>query len=111
MFVLALLVATFGGRATNSYLTATLNAKQVTSRVLYASVIQQIGRTLSLHPEDVSKEEMAAIQKVMDVSKGEYAHKYNPLNSDAVKSYFNPVKNPLAMPVVHLAVPPLTRPL
>jgi hypothetical protein len=31
---------------------------------------------------------------------------------NVVESFaLNPVKNPLAMPVVHLAVPPLTRPL
>ncbi|MBO7674642.1 MAG: hypothetical protein J6S63_06495 [Atopobiaceae bacterium] len=87
--VLTLALTTCAGQVINSHLVASLGAQQVTTRVLYSSTIQQIGRYLNQYPDDVSTAEMQKIQKVMDVSKQDYAKKYDPLKFDSVKGYFN----------------------
>jgi len=88
-FIVVVLVSLVIGFGFNRYLTKKHNAQNVTTRVLYASTIQQIGRYIALYPDEVSDEELADLQLVLNASKGTYRKKYNPLNFDNLKTYFN----------------------
>jgi hypothetical protein len=73
----------------NKYLTRKYNAENVTTRVIYASTIQQIGRYISLFPDEIEDKELEDLHLVMDASKAEYKKKYNPLSFDDLKTNFN----------------------
>lgn len=89
LVILALLLPMIGGKALNSHLYEQIGAKYVSTRAMLAVPMQQIARYMINHSDEIEKEDMAAIQKVMKWSPAEYEEKYNPLNFDGIKRGFN----------------------
>ena len=88
-FIACILIVTLCGRQFNSYLIGKYDAKIATTRVIYSSTIQQIGRTLALYPEDVSTDDLVKLQKVLSIPVEDYANKYYPYNFNNLKGGFN----------------------
>lgn len=86
LFVAVIIASTFGGRALNSYLIDKYDAEQVTTRVVYASTMQQIGRYAYLY--EIPEEDWATLQRVIDAPQEKYAESYYPLKFDAIKRFF-----------------------
>ena len=90
ILILVVLITTMGiGKIGVGYLNIRYDSQGVSKRAMFALPIQQISCYMVYHSDDVTKEEMQALQKVMKWSVKSYKKRYNPLSFDSVKTGFN----------------------
>lgn len=89
IIILALMIPLAVGKGGVKYLNYKYDSIYVSGRAMLVVPIQQIARYMVYHDDDVTREEMAAIQKVMVHTPEIYKERYNPYNFDTIKYGFN----------------------
>lgn len=90
VLILAVLIIPLGiGKINTSYLQKKYNATKVSTRAMLSMPLQQTARYMVYHSDELSSEEKAAIQKVINYTPEEFAENYNPYNFDGIKHGFS----------------------
>lgn len=88
LILLVLFVPMAVGKTGVRMLNEKYEAQAVSKRARFVVPIQQIANYMTYYGDDVTKEEMESIQKVMDLTVKQYKKKYNPLTFDSIKRAF-----------------------
>ena len=87
---LAMLIIPLGiGKVNVSHLYQKYDAHMTSKRAMFAIPIQQIGRYMYSHSDDITPEELASIQKVLNYTPEQFAERYMPYQFDGLKTGFN----------------------
>ena len=89
LILAVLLIPMCVGKVNNTWLIKKYDCINVSKRAVFAIPMQQIARYMVYHSDDLTEDELAAIQKVMTYEPEEYKEKYKPNNYDGIKYGFN----------------------
>ena len=87
--VVAFFLPILCGKFIDNTLTKIYQPEPVSTRAMFAIPIQQIGRYMKNHSDDITKEELETLQKVLAWEPEEYKTHYDPMNFDDLKVKFN----------------------